>query len=153
MTDPSLMKIKDFKCPQSRHTELYADCSADTVVAASAVCLRNRRYAWKKDRVFFGLYWGVTLLGSNAISAWLQINRRHPIAHEARVLSCRFMRSFVEAAWEKKSASKHLRATYPGPNGLAGILRNFELDRPLCFALENSHAFANPITRSEIGDI
>ena len=124
-----------------------SNCAVDLGVAEQKL-YRAQIAGFQVDQCRFGASEGM-----RAVTAWIQTNRRDPIAHQARVLSCLYMRSFVKAAWEKKSASKHLRATYPGPDGLARVLRNLELDRPLGLALDNRHAFADPITNHKISDI
>ena len=58
----------------------------------------------------------------------------------------------VEAAEKQERASEHLRATNPFPDGVAGVLRHFELNQPLRLALDNSHSFANSVTDNEISD-
>lgn len=57
----------------------------------------------------------------------------------------------METAWEKEQTSKHLCAANPFPDGRPGVLRHFELNRPLRLALDNGHAFANPVTNHKIG--
>lgn len=61
------------------------------------------------------------------------------------------MRAVVKPAGKHEAAADHFRRLDPCENGIPRVIREFELNGPLGFALDHRHAFANAIIPHQVG--
>lgn len=87
------------------------------------------------------------------ISAWIKANRKDPVPSRSCILPRRYVWPVMEAAGEKVSASKHLRPANLTSDGISGVLRNFEPNRPLDLALDEVHPLADAVTDDNIRNL
>lgn len=88
-----------------------------------------------------------------SVAAWLKTDRRHPISNEARILPGRDVLPVVKAARKEERTADHLGPRDPVRDRETGVFRDFELNGPLCLALNDRCAFSSAITDDEICDL